>query len=57
VINLVESGGADLPTQSDLFVPAGRIFHDLTELSAHGSHDRAGVRQLHRGRRVRARHV
>ena len=36
VINLVESGGADLPTQSDLFVPAGRIFHDLTELSATG---------------------
>jgi acetyl-CoA carboxylase carboxyltransferase component len=36
VINLVESGGADLPTQSDLFVGAGKIFHDLTELSAHG---------------------
>src|SRR5947209_9848480 len=34
VINLVESGGADLPTQADLFVPAGRIFHDLTRLSA-----------------------
>jgi acetyl-CoA carboxylase carboxyltransferase component len=36
VINLVESGGADLPTQSDLFVAAGKIFHDLTELSGHG---------------------
>src|SRR6201996_4638588 len=36
VINLVESGGADLPTQSDLFVNAGKIFHDLTELSAMG---------------------
>jgi acetyl-CoA carboxylase carboxyltransferase component len=36
VINLVESGGADLPTQSDLFVPAGRIFHELTELSSMG---------------------
>jgi acetyl-CoA carboxylase carboxyltransferase component len=36
VINLVESGGADLPTQSELFVPAGRIFHDLSELSAAG---------------------
>src|ERR1019366_3168783 len=35
VMNLVESGGADLPTQADLFVPAGRIFHELTELSAH----------------------
>jgi acetyl-CoA carboxylase carboxyltransferase component len=34
VVNLVESGGADLPTQADLFVPAGRIFHELTELSS-----------------------
>src|SRR5882724_7679821 len=34
VINLVESGGADLPTQSDLFVSAGKIFHELTELSS-----------------------
>ena len=34
LINLVESGGADLPTQADLFVPAGQIFHDLTLLSA-----------------------
>src|SRR5947199_9658050 len=33
VINLVESGGADLPTQADLFVPAGRIFHGLPERS------------------------
>src|ERR1700760_3479643 len=33
VMNLVESGGPDLPTQADLFVPAGRIFHELTELS------------------------
>jgi acetyl-CoA carboxylase carboxyltransferase component len=36
VINLVESGGADLPSQADLFVPGGRTFHELTELSAHG---------------------
>ena len=36
VINLVESGGADLPTQSDLFVSAGKIFHDLSELSSKG---------------------
>jgi acetyl-CoA carboxylase carboxyltransferase component len=36
VINMVESGGADLPTQSELFVHAGKIFHDLTELSAMG---------------------
>ncbi|CAN5211993.1 carboxyl transferase domain-containing protein [soil metagenome] len=33
---LVESGGADLPTQADLFIPAGRIFHELTALSAAG---------------------
>ena len=36
VVNLVESGGADLPSQADLFVNAGQIFHDLTELSAMG---------------------
>ena len=36
MINLVESAGADLPSQSDLFVFAGKIFHDLTELSAMG---------------------
>jgi acetyl-CoA carboxylase carboxyltransferase component len=34
VVYLVESGGADLPTQGDLFIPAGQIFRDLTELSA-----------------------
>lgn len=33
VVNLVESGGADLPTQAELFVPAGEIFRDLTQLS------------------------
>jgi len=36
VINLVESGGADLPTQSELFVHAGKIFQGLTELSGLG---------------------
>ncbi|WP_436776571.1 acyl-CoA carboxylase subunit beta [Yinghuangia sp. YIM S09857] len=36
VINLVESGGADLPSQADIFVPAGKMFHDLTALSARG---------------------
>jgi acetyl-CoA carboxylase carboxyltransferase component len=36
VVNLVESGGADLPTQSDLFVDAGQIFRKLTQLSAAG---------------------
>src|SRR4030095_14208060 len=34
VVNLVESGGADLPTQADLFIPGGRVFRDLAELSA-----------------------
>jgi len=36
VLYLVESGGADLPTQSELFVHAGEIFHDLTEMSSMG---------------------
>ncbi|MCX6464560.1 MAG: acyl-CoA carboxylase subunit beta [Pseudonocardiales bacterium] len=36
VVNLVESGGADLPSQAELFVPGGRIFHELTEMSALG---------------------
>jgi acetyl-CoA carboxylase carboxyltransferase component len=36
LINLVESGGADLPTQKDIFIPGGRIFRDLTRLSAAG---------------------
>src|SRR3974390_1710323 len=36
VISLVESGGADLPTQKEIFVPGGRTFRDLTRLSAAG---------------------
>jgi acyl-CoA carboxylase subunit beta len=36
VISLVESGGADLPTQKEVFVPAGQLFRDLTRLSAAG---------------------
>ncbi|RHW28517.1 acyl-CoA carboxylase subunit beta [Nocardioides immobilis] len=36
VINLVESGGADLPTQSELFVNAGKIFQGISELSGMG---------------------
>jgi acetyl-CoA carboxylase carboxyltransferase component len=36
VINLVESGGADLPSQSELFTFAGKIFQNLTQLSAMG---------------------
>ena len=36
VVNLVESAGGDLNSQVDLFVPAGKLFHDLTALSAAG---------------------
>jgi acyl-CoA carboxylase subunit beta len=36
VISLVESGGADLPTQKEVFVPGGQLFRDLTRLSAAG---------------------
>jgi acyl-CoA carboxylase subunit beta len=36
VISLIESGGADLPTQKDIFIPGGRTFRDLTRLSAAG---------------------
>jgi acetyl-CoA carboxylase carboxyltransferase component len=36
VINLVESGGADLPTQKEIFIPGGRIFRDITRASAAG---------------------
>jgi len=36
LITLVESGGADLPTQKEVFIPGGRLFRDLTRLSAAG---------------------
>lgn len=36
LINLVESGGADLPTQKDIFIPGGATFRNLTQLSAEG---------------------
>jgi acetyl-CoA carboxylase carboxyltransferase component len=36
LVNLVESGGADLPTQSEIFIPGGQQFHDITQLSALG---------------------
>ncbi|HEY5252395.1 MAG TPA: carboxyl transferase domain-containing protein [Acidimicrobiales bacterium] len=35
-ISLVESGGADLPTQSEIFIPGGRGFRDITQRSAAG---------------------
>ncbi len=33
-INLVESGGADLPTQKEIFIPGGDLFRGLTKASA-----------------------
>ena len=36
VINLTESAGADLPRQSEIFVPGGATFKNLTQLSAAG---------------------
>uniref|UniRef100_UPI000372BFA2 carboxyl transferase domain-containing protein n=1 Tax=Nocardiopsis salina TaxID=245836 RepID=UPI000372BFA2 len=36
MISLVESGGADLPSQKEIFIPGGRTFRDLTRLSAAG---------------------
>ena len=36
LINLTESGGADLPKQADIFVPGGASFKNLTQLSAAG---------------------
>ena len=33
LINLTESGGADLPRQAEIFVPGGAIFRNLTQLS------------------------
>ncbi len=36
VLNLTESGGADLPNQARIFVPGGKFFRELTSLSASG---------------------
>ncbi|HEY3733687.1 MAG TPA: acyl-CoA carboxylase subunit beta [Streptosporangiaceae bacterium] len=36
LIGMVESGGADLPTQKEIFIPGGQTFRDLTRLSAAG---------------------
>ena len=33
-ISLVESGGADLPTQKEIFIPGGKLFRDITRSSA-----------------------
>ena len=36
VIGLTESGGADLPTQSEIFIPGGASFRNITNASAAG---------------------
>ncbi len=36
LINLVESGGADLPTQADVFLVGGKWFRNLTQMSKLG---------------------
>lgn len=36
LISLVESGGADLPRQADIFVPGGQVFREITRLTAKG---------------------
>ncbi|HZN20472.1 MAG TPA: carboxyl transferase domain-containing protein [Micromonosporaceae bacterium] len=36
MVNLVESAGADLPAQAEIFIPGGRAFRNLTRLSAAG---------------------
>jgi acetyl-CoA carboxylase carboxyltransferase component len=36
LVHLVESGGADLPRQAEIFVPGGASFRNLTQLSAAG---------------------
>ena len=58
LLYLVESGGADLPHQSEIFIPGGQSFRDLTRLSSmRHPDDRPRVRQLDRRRRLRAGHV
>jgi acyl-CoA carboxylase subunit beta len=36
LVNLTESGGADLPNQAEVFVPGGASFRNLTQMSAAG---------------------
>ncbi len=33
-VALVESGGADLPSQKEIFIPGGKLFRDITRASA-----------------------
>ncbi|HET6750018.1 MAG TPA: carboxyl transferase domain-containing protein, partial [Actinomycetes bacterium] len=36
LVQLIESGGADLPTQAEIFIPGGAVFRSLTRLSRAG---------------------
>jgi acetyl-CoA carboxylase carboxyltransferase component len=36
LVQLIESGGADLPTQAEIFIPGGAVFRNLTRLSRAG---------------------
>jgi acyl-CoA carboxylase subunit beta len=36
LVQLIESGGADLPTQSQIFIPGGAVFRNLSRLSRAG---------------------
>ena len=53
-VYLVDSGGAFLPLQSEIFTPGGKIFYNEAVMSAAGI---AQVAVVHGRRRVRARDV
>jgi acyl-CoA carboxylase subunit beta len=36
LVHLVESGGGDLPSQAEAFIPGGAVFRNITRLSAKG---------------------
>jgi acetyl-CoA carboxylase carboxyltransferase component len=36
LVNLVETGGIDLPAQVDMFIPGGELYRDLSRLTAEG---------------------
>ena len=57
-ISLVESGGADLPSQKEIFIPGGaHLPRHHAPLRRRDPHRRRRLRQLHRRRRVHPRHV
>ena len=57
-IHLVESGGADLPTQKDIFIPGGRTFRRPDSgIGSRHPDDRPRVRQLDSRRCIPAGHV